>query len=199
MNAILTLTQPESNEHKPETFKVIVAGAFHIGFAALICQEMEMSAIRRGIGIAKREEGYIQQKMLEGKAIIAFSSSGIWAGFSYIESWDNGQFVSNSGLIVAPEFRNSGLARMIKKAIVNLSKEMFPAAKIFGLTSSLAVMKINSELGFQPVTYSQLPQDPAFWDSCKSCVNYEILIQKEKKICFCTAMSYSRVETRECV
>ncbi len=190
MNAILTLTQSESNEHKPESFEVIVAGAFHIGFAALICQEMELSAIRRGIGIAKRDEGYIQQKMLEGKAIIAFSSSGIWAGFSFIESWDNGQFVSNSGLIVAPEFRNSGLARLIKKSVFKLSRDMFPMAKIIGLTSSQAVMKINSELGFQPVTYAQLPQDPAFWDSCKSCVNYETLLQKEKKICFCTAMKY---------
>lgn len=190
MNAFQTLIHAESNEHKPEAFEVLIAGAFHLGFAAFICQEMEMSAIRRGIGIAKRDEGYIQQKMLEGKAIIAFSNSGIWAGFSFIESWDNGQFVSNSGLIVAPEFRKSGLARMIKNAVVQLSRDMFPHAKIFGLTSSLAVMKINSELGFQPVTYAQLPQDPAFWESCRSCVNYEILLQKERKICFCTAMKY---------
>lgn len=191
MNAILTAILPVSNENKDLSFDVMVANAIHIGFAAFICQEMERSALKRGIGIAKRSVGYIQQKMLEGKAIIAFSSSGVWAGFSFIEPWDNGEFVSNSGLIVASEFRQSGLARMIKKSIFRLSKEMFPGAKIFGLTSSQAVLKINSELGFQPVTYAQLPKDPAFWDSCRSCVNYEILIQKEKKICFCTAMKYT--------
>lgn len=191
MNAIASIMNPEPEDKKLKAFDVLQANAFHIGFAAFICQEMEMSALRRGIGIAKRSEGYIQQKMLEGKAIIAFSSLGVWAGFSFIESWDNDQFVSNSGLIVSPEFRHSGLARMIKRAIFGLSKEKYPHAKIFGLTSSMAVLKINSELGFLPVTYAQLPQDPAFWDSCKSCVNYEILLQKEKKICFCTAMKYS--------
>jgi hypothetical protein len=190
MNAILTSFLSASNEKMDLSFEVMVAGAIHIGFAAFICKEMEMSALKRGIGIAKRSEAYIQQKMLEGKAIIAFSSSGVWAGFSFIESWDNEQFVSNSGLIVASEFRNSGLARMIKKAIFRLSRDKFPQAKIFGMTSSQAVLKINSELGFQPVTYAQLPLDPSFWESCRSCVNYEILIQKEKKICFCTAMKY---------
>ncbi|WP_315818340.1 hypothetical protein [Paraflavitalea speifideaquila] len=67
---------------------------------------------------------------------------------------------------------------------------MYPESKIFGLTTGLAVMKINSELGYEPVTYSELTQDDAFWAGCKSCVNYEILMSKERKNCMCTAMLY---------
>ena len=41
-----------------------------------------------------------QQKMREGKAVIAFNQDGIWAGFCYIETWSHGEYVANSGLIV---------------------------------------------------------------------------------------------------
>ena len=51
-------------------------------------------------------------------------------------------------------------------------------------------MKINSDLGYEPVTYSELTQDEAFWAGCKSCVNYDILMSKERKNCMCTAMIY---------
>jgi hypothetical protein len=144
----------------------------------------------RGTGIAKRSPDYIQQKMREGKAVIAFTEDGIWAGFCYIETWSHGEYVANSGLIVSPAFRKSGLAKMIKKKIFELSRKTYPEAKIFGLTTGLAVMKINSELGYEPVTYSELTQDDAFWAGCKSCVNYEILMSKERKNCMCTAMLY---------
>lgn len=128
--------------------------------------------------------------MREGKAVIAFSAEGIWAGFCYIETWSTGEYVANSGLIVAPPFRKGGLAKKIKKKIFELSRKKYPDAKIFGLTTGLAVMKINSELGYEPVTYSELTQDDAFWSGCKSCVNYEILMSKERKNCMCTAMLY---------
>ena len=128
--------------------------------------------------------------MKEGKAVIAFNQDGYWAGFCYIETWSHGQYVANSGLIVAPEFRKGGLARQIKKKIFELSRNTYPEAKIFGLTTGLAVMKINSELGYEPVTYSELTQDEAFWAGCKSCVNYDILMTKERKNCLCTAMLY---------
>lgn len=151
---------------------------------------MESSAKARGTGIAKRSPEYISQKIDEGKAVIAVTDKGEWVGFCYIETWSHGEYVANSGLIVAPLFRKSGVAKTIKQRIFNLSREKYPDAKIFGLTTGLAVMKINSDLGYEPVTYSELTQDEAFWAGCKSCVNYEILMSKERKNCMCTAMLY---------
>jgi hypothetical protein len=175
-------------------FIVQVAGAFHLQHAAHICAEMESSAKARGTGIAKRSPEYVQQKMLEGKAVIALTQMGEWAGFCYIETWGHGQYVANSGLIVAPKFRKSGLAKAIKKKIFDLSRSKYPDAKIFGLTTGLAVMKINSDLGYEPVTYSELTNDEAFWKGCQSCVNFEILKSKERKNCLCTAMLYDPIE-----
>jgi len=162
----------------------------HLNYAQQICDEMESSAKIRGTGIAKRTVNYIQQKMLEGKAIIAFSKNKEWAGFCYIETWQSGEYVANSGLIVAPQFRKEGLAKLIKEKIFELSKKKYPDSKIFGLTTGLAVMKINSELGYEPVTYSELTNDQEFWNGCKSCVNYSILTDKQFKNCLCTAMLY---------
>jgi hypothetical protein len=122
--------------------------------------------------------------------VIAFAPDGKWAGFCYIETWSHGQYVANSGLIVAPAYRKGGVAKAIKKKIFELSRQKYPDAKLFGLTTGLAVMKINSELGYEPVTYSELTQDEAFWAGCKSCVNYDILMSKERKNCMCTAMLY---------
>ena len=176
--------------------QVLVANAQHTSYAQIICDEMEASAKARGTGIAKRTPDYITQKMLEGKAVIAFSNTGMWAGFCYIETWSHGNYVANSGLIVAPEFRKSGLAREIKRKIFELSRKKYPNAKIFGLTTGLAVMKINSELGYEPVTYSELTQDDAFWKGCQSCVNFEILKSKDRKNCMCTAMLFNPMETK---
>jgi hypothetical protein len=173
-----------------EQFDIIIATKAHTNFAVVIAAEMESSAKARGTGIAKRTPEYIEQKMLEGKAVVAFSKDGIWAGFCYIETWSHGQYVANSGLIVAPQFRKSGLAKAIKKTIFKLSRTTYPDAKLFGLTTGLAVMKINSDLGYEPVTYSELTQDDAFWAGCKSCVNYEILMSKDRKNCMCTGMLY---------
>jgi hypothetical protein len=173
-----------------QKFSIHIANASYQDFAQIICDEMESSAKARGTGIAKRSPDYIKEKMREGKAVIAFTENGIWAGFCYIETWSHGEYVANSGLIVAPPFRKSGLAKNIKKKIFDLSRNMYPDAKLFGLTTGLAVMKINSDLGYEPVTYSELTQDEAFWAGCKSCVNYEILMSKERKNCMCTAMLY---------
>ncbi|HLK30337.1 MAG TPA: hypothetical protein VKT28_17275 [Puia sp.] len=173
-----------------QEFKILIADETHQDFAQIICDEMESSAKARGTGIAKRSADYIQQKMREGKAVIAFTKDGIWAGFCYIETWSHAEYVANSGLIVAPSFRKGGLAKQIKQKIFDLSRKTYPDAKIFGLTTGLAVMKINSDLGYEPVTYSELTQDEAFWAGCKSCVNYEILMSKERKNCMCTAMLY---------
>ena len=166
-------------------------------YAETITTCMEESAKARGTGIAKRSPQYIADKMREGKAVIALTNTGEWVGFCYIETWSHGAFVANSGLIVRPDYRKSGVAKSIKKKIFELSRELFPGAKIFGLTTGLAVMKINSELGYEPVTYSELTQDEEFWAGCKSCVNYEILISKERKNCMCTAMLYDPADHYE--
>lgn len=171
-------------------FSITVAGNEHEKYAEAICHEMEESAKARGTGIAKRSPEYIREKMREGKAVVAFSDTGEWAGFCYIESWSHGKYVANSGLIVAPAFRRSGLAREIKHKIFELSRTKFPDAKLFGLTTGLAVMKINSDLGYEPVTYSELTSDDEFWKGCQSCVNFPILQSKERKNCLCTAMLY---------
>ena len=179
---------------KENEFVVIPATEQHINCAEQICHEMAESAKARGTGIAKRTPDYIADKMLEGKAVIAMHVDGTWAGFCYIETWSHGTFLANSGLIVNPIYRNQGLAKMIKKTVFELSRLKYPKAKIFGLTTGLPVMKINSELGYEPVTYSMLTQDEEFWKGCKSCVNYDILMMKERKNCMCTAMLWDPEE-----
>jgi hypothetical protein len=158
-------------------------------YSKTITDEMESSAKARGTGIAKRSPEYLDKKIDEGKAVIATTPEGEWIGFCYIETWE-GEYVANSGLIVAPAYRKSGVAKAIKHRIFQLSREKYPDAKIFGLTTGLAVMKINSDLGYEPVTYSELTQDEKFWEGCKSCVNFDILTSKDRKNCLCTAMLY---------
>ncbi len=175
-------------EHQNIIVRVASSNDKH--YSVTITNEMESSAKARGTGIAKRSPAYLEQKMEEGKAVIAVTPDGTWVGFCYIEAWGHNQFVANSGLVVSPEFRKSGIAKLIKKRVFDLSREKYPAAKIFGLTTGLAVMKINSDLGYEPVTYSELTDDDEFWAGCKSCVNYDILVSKERKNCMCTAMLY---------
>ena len=163
-------------------------------YAETITHEMEESAKARGTGIAKRSPDYIKMKMDEGKAVIAHMPDGTWVGFCYVEAWEHGKYVANSGLIVAPAFRKTGVATEIKRTVFELSRRKYPDAKIFGLSTGLAVMKINSDLGYEPVTYSELTNDEEFWKGCQSCVNYEILMSKDRKNCMCTAMLYDPVE-----
>jgi hypothetical protein len=163
-------------------------------YSETITTEMEESAKARGTGIAKRSPLYIERKMDEGKAVIAVLPNGTWVGFCYIEAWEHEKYVANSGLIVSPAFRKTGIATGIKRKIFELSRIKYPDAKIFGLTTGLAVMKINSDLGYEPVTYSELTSDDEFWKGCQSCVNYEILMSKGRKNCMCTAMLYDPVE-----
>lgn len=186
-----------------DDFVVVIATEEHFPFAQEICDEMAESAKARGTGIARRSAEYVANKMREGKAVIAFHKDGRWAGFSYIESWGHGRYVANSGLIIRPEFRKLGLAKAIKSKTFFLSLEKFEGAKLFGLTTGLAVMKINSEIGYRPVTYSELTDDEAFWRGCESCVNFPILMSKDRKNCLCTAMLFDpkqdkpRVENKE--
>ncbi|MDR0798871.1 MAG: GNAT family N-acetyltransferase [Dysgonamonadaceae bacterium] len=169
--------------------EIIVANEAHIPYVPEILQTMEAAAKVRGTGIAKRTPEYLEQKMREGKAIIALAGKE-FAGFCYIESWGNKQYVANSGLIVVEKFRGQGLAKKIKEKSFYLSREKFPDAKLFGLTSGAAVMKINTELGYAPVTFAQLTDDEAFWRGCQGCVNYDVLQRTDRRYCICTAMLY---------
>ncbi|MDF2551124.1 MAG: acetyltransferase [Chryseobacterium sp.] len=169
--------------------EIQISSCEHLMYVSEIQQEMYDSAQRRGTGIAKRSIEYLSKKISEGNAIVA-TENGEWVGFCYIETWSHGQFVANSGLIVSPKFRERGAATLIKDKVFQLSRDKYPTAKIFGLTTGLAVMKINSDLGYKPVIYSELTQDEEFWNGCKSCVNYEILMKKERKNCLCTAMLF---------
>jgi|TARA_R110002124_G_scaffold287323_2_gene472798 hypothetical protein len=185
----MTVSQKNATMFK-QKFIIKPAGEEHCQYAETITDEMERSAQARGTGIAKRSPEYIKTKMREGKAVIALTKTGDWAGFCYIEAWGHGKFVANSGLIVSPDFRKFGLAREIKKEVFKLSRKKFPDSKIFGLTTGAAVMKINSELGYYPVSYSDLTTDEDFWKGCQSCVNYPILMSKNRSNCLCTAMLY---------
>ncbi len=167
----------------------MVAGVQHLDYAAFICQLMEEASVQRGTGIAKRSPDYIKEKMSEGKAVIALEAANL-VGFCYIETWGHGKYVANSGLIVNPEYRNTGVARKIKAKIFDLSKKKYPQSRIFGITTSLAVMRINSDLGYKPVTFSELTDDEAFWKGCQSCRNFDILQRNEQKMCLCTGMMY---------
>ena len=177
--------------------KILVAQPEHSVYAQAICDLIEESAKARGTGIAKRQPSYVEEKIRTGKAVVALAGEEI-GGFSYIETWDHGKYVANSGLIVNPNFRRHGLARKIKAAVFNLSRQKYPEARVFGITTSLPVMKINHDLGYRPVTFSELTQDDAFWAGCRTCPNYDILTRNDRRMCLCTAMlAPSAAEVRQ--
>lgn len=168
---------------------IVIANISHSKYATIISDTITDSAKIRGTGIAKRTPEYIITKLENENAVIALDGNK-FAGFCYIEAWGHGKFVANSGLIVHPNYRNQGLAKKIKKIIFDYSKKKFPNAKIFGITTGLAVLKINYELGYRPVTFSELTDDKAFWKGCQTCKNYDILTRTEHKMCLCTGMLY---------
>jgi GNAT superfamily N-acetyltransferase len=165
-----------------------IAAPADVKYVYQILDTMEAGAKERGTGIARRPAQYLCRKIYEGKAVIAVTRDAVWVGFSYLESWSQNSFVSNSGLIVHPKFRGMGIASGIKKMIFELSKKLYPDANIFSITTGSAVLKLNFELGFQPVTFSDIAKDEKFWDQCKSCANYSILESTKRKMCLCTAM-----------
>ena len=168
---------------------ILIASKKHIKYANIISETIESSAKARDTGIALRTPDYIVKKIENKNAIICLDGDK-FVGFCYIESWEGNKFVANSGLIVSEQYRKTGLAKMIKAEILRLSVKKFPESKVFGITTSLAVMKINSDLGYKPVTFSELTDDELFWNGCKGCVNYDILQRNNQNNCLCTAMIY---------
>lgn len=169
--------------------EVVIANKTHIKYANIISDTITDSAAVRGTGIAKRTPEYIIAKMENGNAVIALDDD-IFAGFCYIEKWSHGKFVANSGLIVHPNYRHMGLAKKIKQKIFEHSRSKFPDSKVFSITTGLAVMKMNTDLGYKPVPFSELTDDSTFWDGCQTCKNYDVLTRTERKLCLCTGMLY---------
>ncbi len=176
-----------------EDIKVLVADKQHEIYVDTILKTIEEAAKVRGTGIAKRTHEYLATKMLEAKAVIALCGDR-FAGFSYIETWGNKEYVTTSGLIVHPDFRGLGLAKRIKDMTFTLARTRWPHAKIFSLTSGAAVMAMNTQLGYKPVTFADLTDDEAFWRGCEGCVNSDVLHRTGRKYCICTAMLYDPTE-----
>jgi GNAT superfamily N-acetyltransferase len=169
--------------------KIVIADKSHIKYAKAICETIAESAMVRGTGIAKRTPEYIANKMKNGNAVIALDGNK-FTGFCYIEKWGHGKFVANSGLIVHPDYRGKGLAKKIKHKVFEHSRNKFPDAKVFSITTGLPVMKLNSDLGYKPVTFSELIDDQIFWDGCQTCKNYDVLTRTNRKMCLCTGMLF---------
>lgn len=172
-----------------QKIKVLQTKKKHLIFSQEISGMINKASIIKGTGLARRTTEYLNEKIINSKAVIAIDGKKL-VGFCYIESWGHREFVANSGLIVDPEYRNKGLASKIKKLAFEISAKKYPGAKIFGLTTSLAVMSINSELGYKPVTFSLLTKDCQFWEACKTCPNHDILQRTKGSNCLCTAMVY---------
>lgn len=179
------------------TTLIRLAGAGDVHHINTIINEIESSAKIRGTGICKRSPQQLEQRIEEGNAVIAVTDNNEWVGFCYIKAWDDDRFVSTCALIVSPQYRKSNVATQIKEKAFDLARTKYPAAKLFGLTTSLAVMKINSGLGFKPVTYSEITKNETFWSACQSCPNYNILASKSRKACLCTAMLFDAAEGPE--
>ena len=183
------------SEGSGEAIEVLVAGPEHEQYVDTILETIAEAAKVRGTGIAKRTHEYVATKMKEAKAVIALrKSDGCFAGFSYIETWGNKQYVTTSGLIVHPDFRGLGLAKRIKDMTFTLARIRWPQAKIFSLTSGAAVMKMNTELGHKPVTFAELTDDESFWKGCEGCINVDVLHRTDRKYCICTGMLFDPTE-----
>ena len=170
-------------------FTICTATQEHLPYVDAVVQALEDASRAKGTGLAKRSPEYIRSKIEQGKAVIALYKDSL-AGFCYIESWEHERYVATSGLIVCPEYRSHGLATAIKKEAFHLARRKFPAAKMFGLTTSLAVMRINSSLGFVPVTFTELTADQEFWKGCETCQYYDVLQRSGNKNCLCTGMLF---------
>ena len=176
-----------------EEIKVLVALPEHEKYVDTILETIRIAAKKRGTGIAERTHDYVATKMREGKAVIALAGER-FAGFSYIETWGNKHYVTTSGLIVHPDFRGRGVAKRIKNLTFTLARVRWPHAKIFSLTSGSAVMKMNTQLGYLPVTFNDLTDDEAFWRGCEGCINVDVLHRTNRRYCICTAMLYDPAE-----
>jgi len=190
VDGMLSQSEAPVPEEVPDPVILRTATSKDAKYAYIILREMIASAQARGTGIGFRPVTSIYEKMDKGEAVIAVTKKSTSAGFCYIELWEQGKFVSNSGMIVSPEFRGRGIATEIKRQIFALCRSRYPQAHICSITSSSAIMKLNAKLGFVPVSFPEITKDKNFWNKCRHCVNYPILEGKNFKNCLCTALLY---------
>lgn len=171
-------------------FSICVTDASHVAYAAAVADLLAAAAADPNTGLAKRTPEYLAAKIRSGNAVIVLADDTDLAGFCYVETWEHGKYIANSGLIVAPAYRGHGLAKRIKTRIFELSRTKYPDAKLFGLTTSPVVMHINSELGYRPVAFAELTKDDAFWVGCQSCAFFDVLTRTQRINCLCTGMLY---------
>ena len=176
-----------------EDITVMVADASHEKYVDTILDTIEKAAKVRGTGIAKRTHEYVATKMKEAKAVIALYGDEC-VGFSYLETWGTTQHVTPPVPIGDPKVRGLGVAKRIKDLTFTLARTRWPHAKIFSLTSGAAVMAMNTQLGYHPVTFADLTDDEAFWRGCEGCINVDVLKRTGRKYCICTGMLYDPEE-----
>lgn len=169
---------------------VTFAAMDHLKYVNDISEAIAEAAMDKNSGLALRSPEYIREKIEAGRGVIALDGGNL-AGFCYINPWEHGLFVAHSGLIVKPEYRGRGLAKALKQKAYELTRLRFPKARIFGLTTSPAVKRINESLGYKAVPYTEITNDIRFWKGCVSCVHYDILCKRGFDSCLCTAMLYN--------
>ena len=76
---------------------IAIASEAHLSYVPEIERALLAASEQKGTGIAVRSTEYLTAKIEAGKAVIALSTEGKWAGFCYIESWGHNKFVANSG------------------------------------------------------------------------------------------------------
>jgi GNAT superfamily N-acetyltransferase len=177
---LLTFLFPEALEHQQKCI-VRIATSGDRAYAATIANEMAYSSARRGTGIARRPPEYVMQKMDEGLAVIAVNAdNGAWAGFCCIEVWQHKKYVANSGLIVSPGYRGTGISKQIKIALFDHCRSKFPGARLFSLSASPAVIHMNKAMGYKVVSFAEVMSDELFLTGCESWVNYKELMSREQ-------------------
>lgn len=140
----------------------------------------------RGHDIAEREVDWLRAKIEKGRAALALRDDEL-VGFGYWSDWEEGAFLSHSGLVVRPDMRGHGLGRRLKDVLVESSRRAFPRATLMSLTTSPQVKAMNLSLGFRVVPLELLTKDPAFWKGCETCRNFAE-VQARGEICCCEGM-----------
>lgn len=164
--------------------RVRASGALDGGFAEVAARLIDQAAGEHDI--ARREPGFLRSKLVSGRAALGLVGDELVA-FGYWSEWEEGRFVSHSGLVVSPAYRGRGLGRRLKLVLFDSSRSRFPEATLMSLTSSEAVKALNRSLGFRVVPLERLTTDPAFWKGCETCRNVAEVRARGSRCC-CEAM-----------
>jgi N-acetylglutamate synthase-like GNAT family acetyltransferase len=171
-----------------DQWQVQIATAYHVVYVSLIAEMITEANQEPGVALVLRTQEYIAAAMKQGHAAIALNGLGDVVGFCLIKLWDNGKFISNSGLVVKKEYREHGVGTAIIQKLYQLCVQQYPASTLFSLTDSPMVIKTRTAMGFGEVPYSDITQDPQFWQGCTTCPHYPTLVQNGGKKCLCKVL-----------